>query len=221
MDIATATLPAVAVVASLVCALGILAWAAWRAPWSRFVSSEAVHVWYGTIFALTLLWSLRATIAGVVVIHLLGMAGFALASGAPLALIGGAVVVLAVALTSGLPLANAAPVFLVSVVLPVAVAVAVLRTAERHLPPNFFVYVFVAAFLGPALSFGAAGLAAAAVIVATEGAPADVVFGEYVPYMLYLAFAEATLTGMVVTLLVVYRPQWIATFDDRRYLERR
>jgi uncharacterized membrane protein len=32
----------------------------------------------------------------------------------------------------------------------------------------------------------------------------------------YLAFGEATATGMVLTLAVVYRPQWIATFDDDR-----
>jgi uncharacterized membrane protein len=29
------------------------------------------------------------------------------------------------------------------------------------------------------------------------------------------------LTGMLLTLAVVYRPQWVATFDDRRYLHRR
>jgi uncharacterized membrane protein len=26
------------------------------------------------------------------------------------------------------------------------------------------------------------------------------------------------LTGMILTLLVVYRPEWVTTFDDRRYL---
>ncbi|UCE30050.1 MAG: energy-coupling factor ABC transporter permease [Burkholderiales bacterium] len=29
------------------------------------------------------------------------------------------------------------------------------------------------------------------------------------------------LTGMLVTVFVVYRPQWVATFDDARYLRRR
>ena len=28
----------------------------------------------------------------------------------------------------------------------------------------------------------------------------------------------ATASGMVMTLLVVYRPRWVATFDDARYL---
>lgn len=30
-----------------------------------------------------------------------------------------------------------------------------------------------------------------------------------------------TLTGMVLTLAVVYRPSWVATFDDARYIKGR
>ena len=33
----------------------------------------------------------------------------------------------------------------------------------------------------------------------------------------YLALGEATLTGIALTLAVVYRPQWVATFDDAWY----
>ena len=33
-----------------------------------------------------------------------------------------------------------------------------------------------------------------------------------------LAFAEAWLTGALITLMVVYLPHWVGTFDDRRYL---
>lgn len=220
MDVAAAPLPPAWVAGSALAALAVLGYALRRAPWRRFASSEAVHVWYGTIFALVVLWSVRATIEHVVVIHLLGTAGFALASGGPLALVGGAVVVALSALVHGTPLPNVPLVFLLSVALPVAVALALLRATQRHLPPNFFVYAFAGSFLGPALGFGAAGVAGAATLALTGAADAAVVFGEYVPYLIYLAFAEGTLTGMLVTLLVVYRPQWVATFDDARYLHR-
>jgi uncharacterized membrane protein len=33
-----------------------------------------------------------------------------------------------------------------------------------------------------------------------------------------MAWSEAFATGMLITLMVVYRPAWVATFDDRRYL---
>ena len=54
-----------------------------------------------------------------------------------------------------------------------------------------------------------------------RGCRPELVFGEYLPYLLYLAFGEATLTGMLLTLAVAYRPQWVATFDDARYLDGR
>lgn len=56
------------------------------------------------------------------------------------------------------------------------------------------------------------GFAAPAVALAAD---------QFLPYWLLLAFAEATLTGMVVTIFVVYRPDWVGTFDDARYLYRR
>jgi uncharacterized membrane protein len=33
-----------------------------------------------------------------------------------------------------------------------------------------------------------------------------------------MAWAEAFTTGAALTLMVVYRPDWVATFDDARYL---
>jgi uncharacterized membrane protein len=111
--------------------------------------------------------------------------------------------------------------FLTMSALPVAVTWVVWRMAERFLPPNFFIYVFVGAFFGAALAFGAAGLAGATVLTLAAGLPRELVFGEYVPYLLYLAFGEATVTGMLLTLGVAYRPRWVATFDDARYLKGR
>lgn len=219
MDVTLAPLPLVAIVASAAAALVVLAWAAWAAPWRRLqASSEAASVWCGSIFALTVLWSVRAVVQDAIPIHLLGMAGFALAAGAPLALLGGAVVVVTCALVHGTPLANAPAVFLLSVALPVAATLGVLRLTQRSLPPNFFVYTIVVCFLGAALSFGLAGLASAAVIALTGVLDPEVVFRDDVPYLLYLAFGEGTLTGMMLTLAVVYRPQWVSTFDDAFYL---
>ncbi|WP_354684875.1 hypothetical protein [Cupriavidus necator] len=34
-----------------------------------------------------------------------------------------------------------------------------------------------------------------------------------------LAFGEAFLTGMLVAVFVVYRPQWVVTFRDEEYLK--
>ena len=191
------------------------------APWTRFGESEPVHVWYGTIFALVVLWNVQATVGEGFTFHLLGVAAFTLLAGPALALVGGAVAVVVLIAVRGGLWQSAGLAFVTMVAVPVATAWLVHRVAERRLPPNFFIYVFVAAFFGAALSLAAAGIAGAAALTAGAGRPADLVFGEYVPYLLYLAFGEATLTGMVLTLAVVYRPQWVATFDDARYLDGR
>ena len=221
MDLSAVVLPASWTLAAWVLALPLFSWAVFAAPWPRFASSEAVHVWYGSILAVTLLWTMRATVGTDFVFHLLGTTALALTSGGPLALIGGAVVVALTTLIHDAPVANAALVWLLEIALPVGVALATLRTGERLLPANFFVYIFSAAFFGAALAFCMAGLAGAAVLVAGAGDDAGLIFGEYVPYLFVLAFGEATLTGMLVTLAVVYRPHWVATFDDGRYLHGR
>jgi uncharacterized membrane protein len=41
---------------------------------------------------------------------------------------------------------------------------------------------------------------------------------QLLPLLINLAFGEATVTGMVITLLVVYRPTWVATYEEARYL---
>ena len=189
-----------------------------RAPWTRFVESEPVHVWYGTIFCLIVLWNVQATIGEGFRFHLLGIAAFTLLAGPALALVGGAVVMILQIVVRGGLWANAGLAFVTMVAVPVATAWLVLRVAERRLPPNFFVYVFVVAFFGAGLSLAVAGIAGAVALTWGAGRPAELVFGEYVPYLIYLAFGEATVSGMLLTLAVVYRPRWVATFDDARYI---
>jgi uncharacterized membrane protein len=218
VDLTALTFPSGWIVAGWFLAVPVVALALRRAPWSRFAESEPVHVWYGTIFSVVVLWNVQATVGEGFRFHLLGIAAFALLAGPALALVGGAVAIVAqIALTDGL-WANAGLAYVTMVALPVATVSLVLRTSERRLPPNFFVYVFVVAFFGCGLSLAAAGIAGAGALAWGAGRPAELVFGEYVPYFIYLAFGEATVSGMLLTLAVVYRPQWVATFDDARYI---
>jgi uncharacterized membrane protein len=221
MDLTAVTLPTAWIAAGWAFAVPLLTAAMRFAPWQRFAASEPVHVWYGAIFGVVALWSIQATVGDGFTFHLLGVAAFALLVGAPLALAGTAIAaVVNVAVRDGIWV-NAALAWLTMAAIPIGATWLVLRLAERALPPHFFVYIFVVTFFGGALSLVAAGVAGAALLTLAAGLPAELVFGEYVPYLLYLAFGEATLTGMVLTLAVAYRPQWVATFDDVRYLKGR
>lgn len=220
MDVAPLSVAAGWSLAGWLVAVPLVLVATWRADWSRFRESEPVNVFLGAVASLIVLWNVRAEVGDAVVLHLLGTAILTLGAGVSRALVGGALVVAAVTLLRDAPLANVAWVWLTLVAVPAGTISAVLALVQR-LPPNFFVYVFVGAFAGGAASVIAAAAAVAGYVVAAAPVQGEVVLRDFVPVVLSLAFAEATLTGMLVTLAVVYRPAWIATFDDERYLHRR
>jgi uncharacterized membrane protein len=103
--------------------------------------------------------------------------------------------------------------------LPAAVSWGVYRLLERRLPNHFFVYVLGNGFFGAALSVAAIGLATTAVMSAAGAYSLDYLLTNYTPYAaLLISWAEAFSTGMAITVMAVYRPQWLETFDDVKYL---
>jgi uncharacterized membrane protein len=185
--------------------------------WREVVDGPAARVWPAAVAAVVGLWSLRAGVGFPLVFHLSGIAALALACGFPLALAGGAVVVAASSALFGAPWSGAALVWLGGVALPAAVATLVRRFADRRLPHNVFVYVFVVAYFGALAASVSISLAGTALAFALFDTPAAQAFGDWLVVLATLAFGEALLTGMFATLAVVYRPHWIATFDARRH----
>ena len=221
MDLIAVPLPLTWAVAGWAAALPVLTWA-WRtAPWRGLATSVRFHVLVAGILGVVVLWTLQATVGEGFTFHLLGVAALTLAVGPQLALIGALCAVLLQITLSSAMWTNAGVAFMTMGAIPVAVAWSLVVFEHRRLPGNFFVYVFVCGFFGAGASLGAGSLVAALVLAYGAGVKAALVFGEYVPYLLYLAIGEATLTGMLITLMVVYRPEWVATFDDERYLKSR
>lgn len=189
-----------------------------RAPWGRLRESTQLNVVLGFAVGLMLLWSMRAGVKPGLNLHMLGAMAATLALGPWLAL-----VALGLAL-SGLMLNGAIqwidwPVnFVLMVMLPVSFAHVFLRAVERWLPAHFFIFVFVAGFAGAALTVMLQGLVASAAMIFTGAYSAGFLLTEYLPFFLLLGFSEAWISGAVITLMVVYRPEWVAAFDDRRYL---
>ena len=105
--------------------------------------------------------------------------------------------------------------------LPVLLAYGIYRFNQRRLSKNPFVFIFANGFFGSALTILATGVAASALLYLGGAYPLEKLLDDYLPYFLLLGFSEAWLTGMVVTILVVYRPQWISTFDDSIYLAKK
>ena len=197
-------------------------WCAKTAPWKRLADSRQLNVWLGAVTLLTLVWSMKAGVKPGLNLHLLGATMVTLMFGRQLAIIGLSLVLAAVTLNGALHgqagwLAYGLNA-LVLAVFPPLLADYLRRVVERHLPANLFVYIFVAAFFGAAATVTATGLLASALLWLADVYPATALIDDYLPYYMLLGFAEAWLNGAMVTLMVVYRPHWVGSFDDRRYL---
>lgn len=203
----------------------ILLWALLRAPWQRLADNEKLNVWLGAIVVLTLLWSMQAGVRPGLNLHLLGVTAFTLMCGRRLAIIGLSLVLAATSFNAALNGVAAWQPFalnaLVLAVFPVFVAHAILRCVERWLPAHLFIYLLGAAFFGAGLCVVATGALSTILLLLSGAYTADLLLNEYLPFYLLLGFAESWLNGAAITLMVVYYPRWVGSFDDRRYLWQR
>lgn len=218
MNLTSSLLPPTWYWLALILAIGLLAGCAVRAPWARLRQSSFSHAWLGSIVALFALWQMRAGVDPGLGLHLLGASACTLMFGPQLALIAMTLVAVLNAVAGTLEPWSIPVNVLVMGAVPIAVSTLALRAVERWLPNHFFVYIFANAFFGAALAMIATGVMASALLVGANAYPLEYLRSDYLPWYLLMSWAEAFTTGAAITLLVVYRPNWVSTFDDRRYL---
>ncbi len=201
-------------------AFALLLWAVRRAPLASLREAWRLNLLLGASVALMVLWSIKTGVKPGLSFHVLGATALTLMFGWPLALLALALVILGTTLAAGAdaPWQALSINFLVMAAVPVAVSQTIFRFVDRHLPNHFMIYVFLCGFFGAALSMAATGLAATAVMALSGTYALDYLRSHYLPYFILMGWSEALLTGMAVTLMAVYRPAWVSTFDDTRYL---
>ncbi|RXZ42447.1 energy-coupling factor ABC transporter permease [Crenobacter cavernae] len=195
-----------------------LAGAAWRVDWKTLTPSRA-NAWAGAMVLTMLMWTLSGGFKPGLSFHLLGAALMTLLMGPWLALLAlAAVLAGATAMGAGSWLAIGLNWWTMAAV-PVGVAGGGLWLAQRLLPANLFVYVFVNAFLAGGASYFAASLSGVAVLGLAGAYEAEYLLADALPFYFLLSWSEAFTSGLLTAVLVVYRPHWVSTFDDDRYLK--
>lgn len=192
--------------------------AVWRAPWAALRDSSRLNAWLGTMVLLTLVWSLKAGVKPGLTLHLLGAMLCTLSFGPWLAFVALCGALAGLTLNGGAGWQSYAVNALLMGGVGTCVGYGVLRFSERVLPAHFFVYIFANGFFGAALCIAAVATSASGLLTLAGVYSVDYVLAEYLPYAMLLGFAEAWLSGMMLTLFVIYRPAWVSTFDDSRYL---
>jgi uncharacterized membrane protein len=188
------------------------------APWSKIRGNEAQHIFFGIIVALSLVWIMRGGIQDGLGFHLLGMSLLCLMFEWQFALVAASLVV-AISTAQG-PAgweAYGLNVLLMGA-LPILFTRLILYLCQRRLPHNYYIYVFVNAFLAGGLSILLTGLTSAWLQHSAGVQPDGTILRNFVTILPLLMFGEAFINGGAMTLAVAYRPQWVATFHDRWYV---
>jgi uncharacterized membrane protein len=202
--------------------LGLVGWLVYglrAGDWKSLADPQRLNRLLGATVAVLALWQIRAGVKPGLPFHLYGMAALTLMFGFWRASFAGILILLTQAAFGRGSWAALGMDTLLSTVLPAAVSWGVFRLLDRALPKHFFLYVLGNGFFGAALSVAAIGLATTGLMAFGNVYALDYLLSHYTPYALMLGWGEAFTTGMAVTLMAVYRPQWLETFDDRKYLQ--
>ncbi|WP_310597836.1 energy-coupling factor ABC transporter permease [Aeromonas aquatica] len=178
------------------------------------------HLCLGSAIALVPLWYLRAGLHEGLEIHFLGLTSLTLLLGWRLALLAPCLTLLILGYFGVTDPGDFGWQALIGIGLPVATSWLLFLASWAWMPRHLFVYLFVAAFLGGALSISVKMIASALLMGLDERYSWQVIRADYLSIWPLLLFPEALLNGMAMTLLAVYRPHWVNTFFDREYLGR-
>jgi len=196
--------------------------AALSAPWRIWLDDrERQWVWLLGLAVLLGVWSMKAGITPGLSLRFLLVTALTLMHGWQLAVIGAALVLVVLSITGQAAWSSFGANLLCMAVVPALFTAWFHEFVHSRLPHNYFIYFFVTVFVGSALAFNLAGLARLALLAASGTVEAAHVGPEYFAVLPFMSFGEATVNGMVMAMAVVYRPQWVMSFDDRLYLRKR
>lgn len=202
--------------------LALIVWIMTLRPWQALLDDTALqHRWLAATLGVVLLWQLRAQAVDWLTLHLVFTTLLLLLFKAPLALVSNVLVNVAMVAIGRNEWSLLGVNVLVTGIVPAIVVGLVWRLVDRKMPDNLMLFMFVCGFFGSALATLAGGLAAVGLIlVGSQDTQAVLLAQEYARFLPLLMPSEAFITGMLLIILMVYHPNWVATFNDHRYIDR-
>lgn len=186
------------------------------APWRTLRASGLQNPWLACLVLLPWLWAAQRALPGGVVLQMSGACLLVLMFGWPLAVLSLLPIAVAGAWIGGAGLAHAVGALAWNGVLPASLALALGLATRRWLPHHLFVFILGRGFIVSALAIAAAG----ALSVWWQPLPPGTELEGLLLGHWLMAWGEAFVTGMFTAIFVAFKPEWLASWSDRRYLHR-
>jgi uncharacterized membrane protein len=188
--------------------------ALWLRPWRVVGPAGPPWPWLAWCAAMPLVWGVDRYVGAAVVQPLSGATLLLLMAGWPLAVLA----LLPVAVLTGwmahLDGLEVLHRYVWLGLVPATFALGIGAMMRRWLPHHLFVYILGRGFFGTVVAAAGAGWLS----VWLHGSPPGVDESELLVARWLAAWGDAFLAGMMVSIFVAFRPQWLATYSDRIYL---
>lgn len=183
-------------------------------PWATLRADELRDPWLAALVVLPWVWSLQGELAGGPPLQLSCAALLVLMFGWPLAVLTFVPVAVCTALIDGSGALSALHQAVWNGVLPATIGLGLGLATRRWLPQHLMVYILARGFGATLLAMAiTGGLWLLRHPLPPNSDVAAVLTGHWL-----VAWSDAVLSGMICAIFVAWRPQWMATYSDRRYL---
>lgn len=189
-----------------------------RLPWRALQHKpQRLNLIAASVLFLVMLWLFSSSALPGLSLHFLGLTVVTLMIGWPLAIVSGGVALLLLSMVGQAGFSGIGWDLLGMVVPPVMITALINAAAQRYLPPNYFIYLFVNCFLSAVLGAMAAALVSASLLVTLGVYPWAVLVAAYFPLLPIQWVPEAMINTMMILGVTLVRPDWVISFDDQRY----
>ncbi len=189
-----------------------------RVDWLKEYRKGVFNVWIMSVFCIGLIRMLRAMVQSGINIHLSGAMLMTLLFGWRLGVLGMSLVCVLISLWGNSLSWNLGISLFIYAYFSISFCYLFFMIIEAFLPRNLYIYLFVTSFFGAAINFVITGTFSAFILWWQKIYSWSFLTSDYLPFYYLLSFGEGFMTCGLITILVVYRPQWVYTFRDERYL---
>ncbi|MBS0435153.1 MAG: energy-coupling factor ABC transporter permease [Piscinibacter sp.] len=183
-------------------------------PWRALRGAQLLHPWFASLVLMPWLWAAQRFMPGGVAVQLSGACLMVLMLGWPLAVLSLVPIAALGAWLGGIAWPQALDHLAWNGIVTATLALAIGLATRRWLPRHPFVFILGRGFLVTALATVLAGALSALVSPLPPGSElGSILLGHWL-----MAWGEAFATGMLVAIFVAFKPEWLATWSDARYL---
>lgn len=207
---------------ALIVLVGVLGYIARQVSWRQLVDDrQQQHVVFGATASVFFLWLFRAGIFDGLNVHFLWLSALTLTLGFRWALIAGSAALFGVTLAGKESWEMLGVNGLLGVLTPVSLTYLIYSISFHKIPRHLFVYIFVCAFFPGAIMIAVKMFLLGGYYTLDGIYTWEIVKDNFIVLIPLMLFPEGLLNGMTMTLLIIYKPEWVYTFHDKFYIDKK